>query len=74
MLKALVADRRHVYLDAAPQRLSLLLDLLRRCHGHNQVNDAYLIWLAMTRDAVVLTFDAPLRHLAPATQLVEVLV
>jgi hypothetical protein len=50
-----------------------LQELLARCHGRNQVNDAFLIWLASSRGASVLTFDAPLRHLPPKPELVELI-
>jgi predicted nucleic acid-binding protein len=73
MLAALTADARHVYLDSSRARISLLNKLLARCHGHNQVNDAFLLWLAETRGATVLTFDAPLRHLALSAEAVEIL-
>ena|GEM_PF-6348797 len=50
-----------------------LVELLARCHGHNQVNDTFLLWIALTRGATLLTFDTPLRHLAPGPELVEVI-
>jgi predicted nucleic acid-binding protein len=40
---------------------------------HNQVNDAFLISLALSHGASVLTFDAPLRHLPPKPELVELI-
>lgn len=73
MLGLLIADPAHVFLEAKPARTGTLQELLRRCHGHNQVDDAYLIWLAATHHATLLTFDAPLRHLAPKVEWVEVL-
>jgi toxin-antitoxin system PIN domain toxin len=73
MLSSLVHDADHVFLEAASKRFTLLQELLARCHGHNQVNDAFLIWVASSRGATVLTFDAPLRHLAPKPEWVEVI-
>jgi uncharacterized protein len=74
MLNTLISDADHVFLEAKSKQLAQLQELLARCHGHNQVNDAFLIWLASSRGASVLTFDAPLRHLAPKPDLVEVVV
>ena len=73
MLGRLIDDPNHVFLEAKSRQLARLQELLARCHGHNQVNDAFLIWLASSRGATVLTFDAPLRHLAPNTELVELI-
>ena len=73
LLGELIDDPNHVFLEAQSRQLARLQELLARCHGHNQVNDAFLIWLASSRGATVLTFDAPLRHLAPNTELVELI-
>ena len=73
MLGRLINDPDHVFLEAKSKQLARLQELLARCHGHNQVNDAFLIWLASSRGASVLTFDAPLRHLAPNAELVELI-
>ena len=73
LLGELIDDPNHVFLEAKRRQLARLQELLARCHGHNQVNDAFLIWLASSRGATVLTFDAPLRHLAPNTELVELI-
>lgn len=73
MLTSLLADSAHTYLEARQGYLHKLSELLLRCHGHNQVNDAFLIWIALSRGAIVLTFDSPLRHLAPMPELVEVI-
>jgi predicted nucleic acid-binding protein len=61
-----------VFLEAKSRQLARLQELAR-CHGHNQVNDAFLIWLALSHGARVVTFDAPLRHLAPKPELVELI-
>jgi len=73
MLGRLIGGPDHVFLEAKSKQLARLQQLLARCHGHNQVNDAFLIWLASSRGATVLTFAAPLRHLAPNTELVELI-
>jgi predicted nucleic acid-binding protein len=73
MLGRLIDDPDHVFLEAKRKQLARLQELLARCHGRNQVNDAFLIWLASSRGASVLTFDAPLRHLPPKPELVELI-
>jgi toxin-antitoxin system PIN domain toxin len=73
MLGSMVDDPNHVFLEAKTKRLEQLQELLRRCHGANQVNDAFLIWLAASHRASLLTFDSPLRHLASKPELVEVI-
>ena len=73
MLGRLVDDPNHVFLEAKTKRLEQLQELLQRCHGANQVNDAFLIWLAVSHRASLLTFDSPLRHLASKPELVEVI-
>jgi predicted nucleic acid-binding protein len=73
MLSRLIDNADHVFLEARSKQLARLQELLARCHGHNQVNDAFLIWLASSHGASVLTFDAPLYHLAPTPELVELI-
>ena len=73
LLGELIDDPNHVFLEAKSKQLARLQELLARCHGHNQVNDAFLIWLALSHGASVLTFDAPLRHLPPKPELVELI-
>jgi uncharacterized protein len=73
LLGELINDPSHVFLEAKTRRQAWLQELLARCHGHNQVNDAFLIWLASSHAASVMTFDAPLRHLAPKSDVVEVI-
>jgi len=73
MLGRLIEDPDHVFLEAKSRQLPRLQHLLERCHGPNQVNDAFLIWLALSHGATLLTFDAPLRHLSPEPELVEVI-
>ena len=73
MLSRLIGDPDHVFLEAKSKQLARLQQLLARCHGYNQVNDAFLIWLALSHGANVLTFDAPLRHLTPKPELIELI-
>jgi uncharacterized protein len=73
LLGELIDDPNHVFLEAKSKQLAWLQELLARCHGHNQVNDAFLIWLALSHGASVVTFDAPLRHLAPKPELIELI-
>jgi toxin-antitoxin system PIN domain toxin len=72
MLMRLTSDSAHIFLDVRKAQLAKLLELLRRCHGHNQVNDAFLVWLATSRRATLLTFDSPMKHLATVPEAVEV--
>src|SRR6266508_6894200 len=65
LLGELIDDPNHVFLEAKRRQLARLQELLARCHGHNQVNDAFLMCLALCHEASVLTFDAPLRYLSP---------
>jgi len=73
LLGELIDDPNHVFLEAKSRQLARLQELLARCHGHNQVNDAFLIWLALSHGASVVTFDAPMRHLAPKPELIELI-
>jgi uncharacterized protein len=73
MLRRLIDDPDHIFLEVRRKQLEGLQELLARCHGHNQVNDAFLIWLASSHGASVLTFDAPLRHLPSKPELVELI-
>ena len=73
MLGRLIDDPHHVFLEAKRRQLARLQEPLERCHGPNQVNDAFLIWLASSHGASLLTFDSPLRHLAPKPELVELI-
>lgn len=71
MLGRLIDDPDHVFIEARSKQFAGLQELLARCHGHKQVNDAFLIWLASSHGATVLTFDALLRHLALKPEWVE---
>ncbi len=65
VLARMVADPLHTYLDTLPAPVSsvcqpIFNDLL----GHKQVTDAYLLRLAVTHNAVLVTFDRRLVSLA----------
>ena len=61
VLAKLVADRRHRYLEPLPALLDVETHF-QRLLGHQQVTDAYLVAIAATNDAVLLTLD---RRLVP---------
>lgn len=73
MLERLLQDRAHHFLKTPATKRAKLGELLRRCHGHRQVNDAILIWIAVANGAVLLTFDKPLEHLAATAGAVEII-
>jgi len=73
MLSAMIEDSGHVFLEPKRGQLRKLLELLPRCHSHNQINDAFLVWIAQSRGATVLTFDSPLQHLPATRRVVEVI-
>ncbi len=56
MLAELSRDRQHRYLEPLPS-LPSVQDHFRRLVGHNQVIDAYLVAVAATSGAVLLTLD-----------------
>jgi toxin-antitoxin system PIN domain toxin len=65
ILAALVADSLHIYLDSLPSPASKdWRNAFARLLGHQQVTDAYLLRLAAVNDAVLVTFDRRLEHLA----------
>ena len=64
MLHALVRDGQHRYLEPLPS-LPSVRDHFQRLLGHNQVTDAYLLGVAATNGAVLLTLD---RRIVPPKQ------
>jgi len=56
ILATLVAERRHRYLEPLPALLDVAT-YFQRLLGHQQVTDAYLLAIAATNDAVLLTLD-----------------
>lgn len=73
MLTALAQDGQHRYLELLPS-LPSVPHHFHRLIGHNQVTDAYLLALAATHGAVLLTLD---RRMAPPEgmgEFIEVLV
>ena len=73
LLSQLIADDDHVFMEAKSKEFPKLQATLARCHGHNQVNDAFLVWLAASRGATLLTFDVSVSHLAAQRELVELI-
>ena len=56
MLTALTQDNHHRYLELLPS-LPSVQSHFHRLIGHNQVTDAYLLAVAATNGAVLLTLD-----------------
>ena len=56
MLSKLVSDSQHRYLETLPSLPSAKLHF-QRLLGHNQVTDAYLLAVASTNQAALLTLD-----------------
>jgi hypothetical protein len=74
LLGQLVADPFHVFLEQMPSPIAEGWGgAFRLLLGHRQVTDAYLLKLAATNDAVLLTFDRRLELVAPGTAKVRVL-
>jgi toxin-antitoxin system PIN domain toxin len=73
LLAELVKDGRHVYLEPLPP-LPGLERHFRHLLGHQQVTDAYLVALAETAGATLLTLDRRVVPPASARGLVEVIV
>jgi toxin-antitoxin system PIN domain toxin len=74
MLRALVADSGHVYLNELPSPVMGEFDSgWERLLGHQQVTDAYLLGMARRAGAVLATFDKRVASFAEAGGLVEVL-
>jgi hypothetical protein len=74
LLARLVADSLHVYLDALPAPASKdWRDAFAALLGHRQVTDAYLLRLAATKNAVLVTFDHRLESAAAGKSKVTVL-
>jgi len=61
VLAKLVADRGHRYFESLPALLDVA-SYFQSLLGHQQVTDAYLLALAVSHDAVLLTLD---RRLVP---------
>ena len=72
LLEAMKLHGRHSFLSDAKLRSAQLRKVLARCHGHQQVNDAFLLALAELHNAQLVTFDRRLTALAslPTTVLV----
>ena len=69
----LTQDGQHRYLEPLPP-LSSVRNYFRRLTGHSQVTDAYLLALAATNDAVLLTLDRRIVPPDSERESIEVLV
>ena len=72
-LAALTQDGQHRYLELLPS-LPSVRDRFHRLMGHNQVTDAYLLALAATNGAVLLTLDRRIVPPGSVREHIEVLV
>ncbi|MDW8354449.1 MAG: PIN domain-containing protein [Bryobacterales bacterium] len=74
LLAAMTRDPRHVCLRSLEAPVApAVARWLVRATGHTQITDAYLLALAESHRAVLLTFDARLSALAGSDVAVEVL-
>ncbi len=73
MLAALTQDGQHRYLELLPS-LPSVRDHFHRLMGHNQVTDAYLLALAATNGAILLTLDRRIEPPDSVREYIEVLV
>ncbi len=73
MLAALTQDGQHRYLELLPS-LPSVRDHFHRLMGHNQVTDAYLLALAATNSAILLTLDRRIEPPDSVREHIEVLV
>ncbi|WP_321475348.1 TA system VapC family ribonuclease toxin [uncultured Paludibaculum sp.] len=74
LLADLVGDPLHVYLDSLPAPTSgEWRSAFAGLFGHQQVTDAYLLQLAATHNAVLLTFDRRLESLSSSAARVVIL-
>jgi toxin-antitoxin system PIN domain toxin len=72
VLTALIQDPRHEYIEALPALPSVDAHF-RRLLGHQQVTDAYLVAVAETASATLLTLDRRILPPSKRPHLVEVL-
>jgi len=61
LLAAMVADPWHQYIEALPSPVAS--KAFPAVLGHQQITDAYLVWIAGQAGARFLTFDTKLRRL-----------
>jgi len=67
-MEAMTADPLHVYIESLPAPAGF-----ENIVGYKQVTDAYLLALARRNEAIFLTFDARLKHLAGAQTKIKIL-
>jgi toxin-antitoxin system PIN domain toxin len=74
LLRIMVQDARHVYLEALPSPIARDFGAaLEGLLGHQQLTDAYLLALAARHKATFVTFDARMKHFAAPGATLEVL-
>jgi toxin-antitoxin system PIN domain toxin len=74
LLRIMVQDARHVYLEPLPSPITRdFCAVLEGLLGHQQVTDAYLLALARRHEATFVTFDARMKHLTAPGAALEVL-
>jgi uncharacterized protein len=74
LLARLTADSLHIYLRSLPAPVSEdWRATFAAIFGHQQVTDAYLLRLAATNNALLLTFDRRLERLADGKTKVRIL-
>ncbi len=73
LLAELAQHGRHEFLTDAKIRTVPCADIVSGCHGHQQVNDAYLVALARSHKRRLVTFDRRLAALCPDPSSIEVL-
>ncbi len=74
LLAEMVSDRLHVYLDVLPAPVaSSWIGSFEALLGSQQVTDAYLLSLARTRKATLVTFDTRLEALGGPGAEIEIL-
>jgi toxin-antitoxin system PIN domain toxin len=74
LLEAMKLHGRHSFLSDAKLRPEQFRNVLARCHGHQQVNDAFLLALAELHHAQLVTFDKHLTAFASLSTRVLVLI
>jgi predicted nucleic acid-binding protein len=73
-MEAMAGDPLHVYLESLPAPAGReSRRAFENIIGYKQVTDAYLLALAHSNDAIFVTFDARLKHMAGAQTRIKIL-
>ena len=73
LLEAMKAHGEHSFLSDTKLRRAKWRELLARCQGHQQVNDAFLLALASSHGATLVTFDRRLEALSLDPNTIQIL-